>query len=147
MSKIIVYQPPTFEHVQHEVTHIESVNNCDVKYTSLHSDISLLQRIDRIHASNAELQSLKDHFDNVLPNNPLGEVLSKMSDDELLKSCDEPRWKQTLSEQQSYVKSLADERKKELEAEKAKAKEDEEKAKAEKEERDWNELVKRFNSI
>lgn len=147
MSKIIVYQPPTFEHIQHEVTQEYHVNDKVIHHVSLHSDISLLQRIDRLHASNAELQALKEHFDNVLPNNPLGEVLSKMSDDDLLKSCDEPRWKQTLSEQQSYVKSLADERKKELEAEKAKAKEEEEKAKAEKEERDWNELVKRFNSI
>lgn len=141
----IVYVPPTFEDIQHEVTKVG--NDKEPSQVSLHSDISLLQRIDKVTASPSQLDALKERFQNVGIENPLGAILAQKSDDELLKACDFTRYRQTLSEQQSYLKELADKTKSEkAEAEKAKAEADA-KAKAEKEDKDWQELVKRFNAI
>ena len=40
----VVYVPPVYEEVQHEVTSVDDNNN--PLRTSFHTDISLLQRID-----------------------------------------------------------------------------------------------------
>ena len=40
----VVYVPPVYEEVQHEVTSVDDKNN--PLRTSFHTDISLLQRID-----------------------------------------------------------------------------------------------------
>lgn len=144
MSKIIVYQPPVFEDIQHEVTKVG--NDKEPTQVSLHSDISLLQRIDRVTCSPSQLEAIKERFQNVGIDNPLGSILAQKSDDELLKACDFSRYRQTLSEQQSYLKSLAEDSKKEAaEAEKAKAAEaakDKEKA----EEEEWRKIVERINN-
>lgn len=144
-EKIVVYTPPVFEDIQHEVTKVG--NDKDPTHVSLHSDISLLQRIDRVTCSPSQLDAIKERFQNVGIDNPLGEVLAQKSDSELLKACDFTRYRQTLSEQQSYLKELADKTKSEqVEAEKAKAAE-ETKAKEDEEAKKWSEFVERLNNM
>lgn len=144
MSKFVVYVPPVFEDVQHEVTKVG--NDKEPTQVSLHSDISLLQRIDRVTCSPSQLDSIKERFQHVGIDNPLGELLSHQSDDDLLKACDFTRYRQTLSEQQSYLKELADKTKSErAEADKAKAEQDA-KDKAAKEEEEWRKIVERINA-
>ena len=41
----VVYVPPVYEEIQHEVTSVDENNN--PLRTSFHTDVSLLQRIDR----------------------------------------------------------------------------------------------------
>ena len=44
----VVYVPPVYEEVQHEVTSVDDKNN--PLRTSFHTDVSLLQRIDNMRA-------------------------------------------------------------------------------------------------
>ena len=44
----VVYVPPVYEDVQHEVTSVDDKNN--PLRTSFHTDVSLLQRIDNMRA-------------------------------------------------------------------------------------------------
>ena len=44
----VVYVPPDYEEVQHEVTSVDD-NNVPLR-TSFHTDVSLLQRIDNMRA-------------------------------------------------------------------------------------------------
>ena len=44
----VVYVPPVYEEVQHEVTSVDE-NNTPLR-TSFHTDVSLLQRIDNMRA-------------------------------------------------------------------------------------------------
>ena len=53
----VVYVPPVYEEVQHEVTSVDDKNN--PLRTSFHTDVSLLQRIDNMRADAQTLESLK----------------------------------------------------------------------------------------
>ena len=53
----VVYVPPVYEEVQHEVTSVGD-NNVPLR-TSFHTDVSLLQRIDNLRADAQTLESLK----------------------------------------------------------------------------------------
>ena len=44
----VVYVPPVYEEVQHEITSVDDNNN--PLRTSFHTDVSLLQRIDNMRA-------------------------------------------------------------------------------------------------
>ena len=44
----VVYVPPVYEEVQHEVTSVDGKNN--PLRSSFHTDVSLLQRIDNMRA-------------------------------------------------------------------------------------------------
>ena len=44
----VVYVPPVYEEIQHEVTSVDDKNN--PLRTSFHTDVSLLQRIDNMRA-------------------------------------------------------------------------------------------------
>ena len=52
----VVYVPPVYEEVQHEVTSVDDKNN--PLRTSFHTDISLLQRIDNMRADANTLREL-----------------------------------------------------------------------------------------
>ena len=44
----VLYVPPVYEEIQHEVTSVDDKNN--PLRTSFHTDVSLLQRIDNLRA-------------------------------------------------------------------------------------------------
>ena len=54
----VVFVPPVYEEVQHEVTSVDDKNNplC----TSFHTDVSLLQRIDNMRADAQTLREIKE---------------------------------------------------------------------------------------
>ena len=54
----VVYVPPVYEEVQHEVTSVDDKNN--PLRTSFHTDVSLLQRIDNMRADAQTLREIKE---------------------------------------------------------------------------------------
>ena len=54
----VVYVPPVYEEVQHEVTSVDDKNN--PLRTAFHTDISLLQRIDTMRADAQTLREIKE---------------------------------------------------------------------------------------
>ena len=54
----VVYVPPVYEEVQHEVTSVDDKNH--PLRTSLHTDVSLLQRIDSMRADAQTLREIKE---------------------------------------------------------------------------------------
>ena len=54
----VVYVPPVYEEVQHEVTSVDDKNN--PLRTSFHTDVSLLQRIDSMRADANTLREIKE---------------------------------------------------------------------------------------
>ena len=53
----VVYVPPVYEEVQHEVTSVDD-NNVPLR-TSFHTDVSLLQRIDNMRVDAQTLREIK----------------------------------------------------------------------------------------
>lgn len=134
----VVYVPPVYEEVQHEVTSVDD-NNVPLR-TSFHTDVSLLQRIDDMRIDAQTLLEIKESLQPMIDNsnfrNEFEETFGSLTDDELINSCPS-RYTQTASEKMSYLKELAAKDKDAREKAAAAAKEKEEKDKLEKENQEF----------
>lgn len=133
----IVYVPPVYEQVQHEPTLLD--DNGVVKCVSLHSDLSLLMRIDSLKCDATTLNLLKENLQPMIDSSnfkqQFEESFGKLTDTELIDSCPS-RYIQTRTEQMEFLKSLAQKDKEEREkfAKSVKDKEEKEKLSKENEE-------------
>lgn len=139
MSKFkIVYVPPVYEEVQHEVTSVDGDNN--PLRTSFHTDVSLLQRIDDLRQDSQTIRQIKESLQPMIDSSnfrsEFEDVFGSLTDDDLISSCPS-RYLQTASEKMSYLKDLASRDKEAREKSAAAAKEDEEKARIEKENKEF----------
>lgn len=134
----VVYVPPVYEEVQHEVTSVDDNNN--PLRTSFHTDVSLLQRIDNLRLDAQTLREVKESLQPMIDNSnfrsQFEETFGSLTDDELINSCPS-RYTQTASEKMSYLKELAAKDKEVREKAVAAAKEKEEKDKLEKENQEF----------
>lgn len=130
----VVYVPPVYEEVQHEVTSVDE-NNIPLR-TSFHSDISLLQRIDNMRADAQTIREIKESLQPLIDSSnfraQFEETFGSLTDDELINSCPS-RYVQTASEKMSYLRELAAKDKEVRDKAAAAAKDKEEKDKADKE--------------
>lgn len=134
----VVYVPPVYEEVQHEVTSVDD-NNVPLR-TSFHTDVSLLQRIDNMRVDAQTLREIKESLQPMIDDSnfrsQFEETFGSLTDDELINSCPS-RYTQTASEKMSYLKELAARDKEAREKDAAAAKEKEEKDKLEKENQEF----------
>ena len=134
----VVYIPPVYEEVQHEVTSVDD-NNVPLR-TSFHTDISLLQRIDNMRIDAQTLREIKESMQPMIDNsnfrNEFEESFGALTDDELINSCPS-RYTQTASEKMNYLKELAVKDKEARDKAAAAAKEQEEKNKIENENKEF----------
>lgn len=134
----VVYIPPVYEEVQHEVTSIDDKDN--PLRTSFHTDVSLLQRIDNMRADAQTLREIKESLQPMIDNSnfrsQFEETFGSLTDDELINSCPS-RYTQTASEKMSYLRELAAKDKEAREKAAAAAKEREEKDKIENENKEF----------
>lgn len=104
----IVYIPPVYEQVQHEVT-LSDDNGVPLR-VSLHSDVSLLMRIDSLKCDATTLSLLKDNLQPMIDSSNYREQFEdsfgKLTDTELIDSCPS-RYVQTRTEQMEFLKQLA----------------------------------------
>lgn len=104
----IVYIPPVYEQVQHVPTLLG--DDGEVKRSSLHSDVSLLMRIDSLKCDATTLSLLKDSLQPVIDSSnfraQFEDSFGKLTDTELIDSCPS-RYVQTRTEQMEYLKTLA----------------------------------------
>lgn len=134
----VVYVPPVYEEVQHEVTVVDDKNNplC----TSFHTDVSLLQRIDKMRVDAQTLSEIKESLQPMIDTSnfrsQFEETFGSLTDEELIDSCPS-RYTQTASEKMSYLKELTAKDKEAREKATAALKDKEEKEKAEKENADF----------
>lgn len=134
----VVYVPPVYEEVQHEVTSVDENNN--PLRTSFHTDVSLLQRIDSMRVDAQTLRDIKESLQPMIDDSnfrsQFEETFGSLTDDELINSCPS-RYTQTASEKMSYLKELAAKDKDARDKAVAAAKEKEEKEKIEKENQEF----------
>ena len=134
----VVYVPPVYEEVQHEVTSVDD-NNVPLR-ASFHTDVSLLQRIDNMRVDAQTLREIKETLQPMIDNSnfrsQFEETFGSLTDDELINSCPS-RYTQTASEKMSYLKELAAKDKDVREKAAAAAKEKEEKDKIENENKEF----------
>ena len=130
----VVYVPPVYEEIQHEVTSVDDENR--PLRTSFHTDVSLLQRIDNMRVDAQTLREIKESLQPMIDNSnfrsQFEETFGSLTDDELINSCPS-RYTQTASEKMSYLRELAAKDKEAREKAAAAAKDKEEKDKLEKE--------------
>lgn len=134
----VVYVPPVYEEVQHEVTSVDD-NNIPLR-TSFHTDVSLLQRIDNMRVDAQTLGEIKESLQPMIDSsnfrNEFEETFGSLTDDELINSCPS-RYTQTASEKMNYLKELAVKDKEVRDKAAAAAKEQEEKDKIENENKEF----------
>lgn len=134
----VVYVPPVYEEVQHEVTSVDDENR--PLRTSFHTDVSLLQRIDNMRVDAQTLREIKESLQPMIDNSnfrsQFEETFGSLTDDELINSCPS-RYTQTASEKMSYLKELAAKDKDAREKAAAAAKEKDEKDRLEKENQEF----------
>lgn len=134
----VVYVPPVYEEVQHEVTSVDDKNT--PLRTSFHTDISLLQRIDRMRLDAQTLAEIKESLQPMIDNSnfrsEFEETFGSLTDEDLINSCPS-RYTQTASEKMNYLKELASKDKEARKNAAAAAKEQEEKEKIEKENKEF----------
>ena len=134
----VVYVPPVYEEVQHEVTSVDD-NNTPLR-TSFHTDVSLLQRIDRMRVDAQTLREIKESLQPMIDNSnfraEFEETFGSLTDEELINSCPS-RYTQTASEKMSYLKDLAAKDKEVRDKAAASAKEKEEKDRLENENKEF----------
>lgn len=134
----VVYVPPVYEEVQHEVTSVDENNN--PLRTSFHTDVSLLQRIDNMRIDAQTLRGIKESMQPMIDNsnfrNEFEETFGSLTDDELINSCPS-RYTQTASEKMNYLKELAVKDREARNKAAAAAKEQEEKDKIENENKEF----------
>lgn len=134
----VVYVPPVYEEVQHEVTSVDENNN--PLRTSFHTDVSLLQRIDNMRVDAQTLREIKETLQPMIDNsnfrNEFEETFGSLTDDELINSCPS-RYTQTASEKMNYLRELAAKDKDAREKAAAAVREKEEKDRLEKENQEF----------
>lgn len=134
----VVYVPPVYEEIQHEVTSVDDENR--PLRTSFHTDVSLLQRIDNMRVDAQTLREVKESLQPMIDNSnfrsQFEEAFGSLTDDELINSCPS-RYTQTASEKMRYLKELAAKDKDAREKAAAAAKEKEEKDKLERENQEF----------
>lgn len=134
----VVYVPPVYEEVQHEVTSVDDKNN--PLRTSFHTDVSLLQRIDNLRSDAQTIREIKESLQPMIDNSnfraEFEQTFGSLTDDELINSCPS-RYTQTASEKMSYLKELAAKDKEARDNAAAAAKEKEAKDKVEKENKEF----------
>lgn len=134
----IVYVPPVYEQVQHEPTLLD--DNGVVKCASLHSDVSLLMRIDSLKCDATTLSILKENLQPMIDSSnfkqQFEDSFGKLTDTELIDSCPS-RYIQTRTEQMEFLKTLAEKDKEEREKFAKSVKDQEEKEKLEKESQEF----------
>lgn len=134
----VVYVPPVYEDVQHEVTSVDDKNN--PLRTSFHTDVSLLQRIDNMRVDAQSLREIKESLQPMIDTSnfraQFEETFGSLTDDELINSCPS-RYTQTASEKMSYLKELAAKDKDAREKAATSAKEREEKERLENENKEF----------
>lgn len=134
----VIYVPPVYEEVQHEVTSVGD-NNVPLR-TSFHTDVSLLQRIDNMRFDAQTLREIKESLQPMIDNSnfrsEFEETFGSLTDDELINSCPS-RYTQTASEKMNYLKDLAAKDKEVRDKAAAAAKEQEEKDKIENENKEF----------
>ena len=134
----VVYVPPVYEEIQHEVTSVDE-NNVPLR-TSFHTDVSLLQRIDQMRIDAQSLRAVKESLQPMIDNSnfrsEFEQTFGSLTDDELINSCPS-RYTQTASEKMNYLKELAARDKDARDKAAAAAKEKEEKDKLEKENQEF----------
>lgn len=130
----IVYVPPVYEQVQHEATLLG--DNGEVKRASLHTDVSLLMRIDSLKCDATTIRFLKESLQPMIDSSnfkqQFEESFGKLTDTELIDSCPS-RYIQTRTEQMDFLKSLAQKDKEARENYSKSVKEKEERDKLDKE--------------
>lgn len=141
----IVYIPPVYEQVQHEPTLLG--DDGVVKRCSLHSDVSLLMRIDSLKCDATTLSLLKDSLQPAIDSSnfraQFEDSFGKLTDIELINSCPS-RYVQTRTEQMQYLKTLAQKDKEEREKYAKSVKDKQEQEKLSKENEDFQ---KRFKEL
>lgn len=134
----VIYVPPVYEEVQHEVTSVDDKNN--PLRTSFHTDVSLLMRIDNMRADAQTLREIKESLQPMIDNSnfrsEFEQSFGSLTDDELINSCPS-RYIQTASEKMNYLKELAQKDKEVRDKAASAAKEKEEKDKIEKENKEF----------
>lgn len=130
----VVYVPPVYEEVQHEVT---SVGENDIPLrASFHTDVSLLQRIDRLRIDSQTISFIKESLQPMIDSSnfrsQFEDAFGSLTDDDLIRSCPS-RYVQTASEKMNYLKELAAKDKEVRDKAAAAAKEKEEKERIERE--------------
>lgn len=138
----IVFVPPVYEQVQHEATRVNDDNV--VLEASLHTDVSLLMRIDSLKCDATTLQVLKQSLQPMIDSSnfkqQFEDSFGKLTDTELIDSCPS-RYIQTRTEQMAYLKELS-EKDKEARANFAKSvKDKEEKDKLDKENAEYRKRI------
>lgn len=139
----IVYIPPVYEQVQHEPTLLG--DDGVVKRSSLHSDVSLLMRIDSLKCDATTLSLLKDSLQPAIDSSnfraQFEDSFGKLTDTELINSCPS-RYVQTRTEQMEYLKTLAQKDKEEREKYAKSVKDKQEQEKLSKENEDFQNRFK-----
>ena len=134
----VVYVPPVYEEVQHEVTSVDDKNT--PLRTSFHTDVSLLMRIDNMRADAQTLREVKESLQPMIDSSnfraEFEETFGTLTDDDLINSCTS-RYTQTASEKMNYLKEIAAKDKEAREKAAAAAKEKEEKDKIENENKEF----------
>lgn len=134
----VVYVPPVYEEIQHEVTSVDDENR--PLRTSFHTDVSLLQRIDNMRVDAQTLREIKESLQPMIDNSnfrsQFEETFGSLTDDELINSCPS-RYTQTASEKMNYLKELAAKDKEARDKAAAVAKEQEEKDKLDRENQEF----------
>lgn len=105
----VIFVPPVYEQVQHEATVID--NDGVVLEASLHSDVSLLLRIDSLKCDANTISLLKQNLQPMIDSSnfkqQFEDSFGKLTDTELIDSCPS-RYIQTRTEQMAFLKSLSD---------------------------------------
>lgn len=139
----IVYIPPVYEQVQHEVT-LSDDSGVPLR-VSLHSDVSLLMRIDSLKCDATTLSLLKDNLQPMIDSSNYREQFEdsfgKLTDTELIDSCPS-RYVQTRTEQMEFLKHLAEKDIEEREKYAQSVKDKEEKERLSKENEDFQNKFK-----
>lgn len=134
----VVYVPPVYEEVQHEVTSVDD-KNIPLR-TSFHTDVSLLQRIDRMRVDAQTLRDIKESLQPMIDSSnfraQFEQTFGSLTDDELINSCPS-RYTQTASEKMNYLKELAAQDKEARDKAAAAAKEKKERDKIENENKEF----------
>ena len=105
----VIFVPPVYEQVQHEATVI--ADDGVVLEASLHSDVSLLLRIDSLKCDANTFSLLKQNLQPLIDSSnfkqQFEDSFGKLTDKELIDSCPS-RYIQTRTEQMAFLKSLSD---------------------------------------
>ena len=140
--------PPAFESVQHEVLVTSGDDNRPVQ-TSLHTDLSLLGRIDKMRLSAQTLSTLKEQLQPMLSSadasfrSQIEDAMGALTDEDLISSCPS-RYVQTASEKRSILEQLAQSHKDALDKAKKAAKDKAENDRLSKEQSEFDERLKDF---